>query len=249
MNNKSINLLMESLDSDYSVQRVIVGAFWTAVLLDSEHPNCGIASSMREYDHQEGPQVEGAGFLENKTARELSQLLYSTNVMEASIGMAAFNATVNPDSRYCTEENARELILQKGQNRNVAVIGHFPFVDKIYKAARNCWVLELRPKSGDLPADRAKEILPKAEVIAISGTTLINHTFDDLMKWCESDAFVILLGGSAPLTPVLFELGVNAIAGTYITEPEAAIRVISQGGTFRQIPGRKLFTMLNRLKG
>jgi uncharacterized protein (DUF4213/DUF364 family) len=227
------------------VDQVIVGAFWTAVLSDSLPPKCGIASSMREYDHQEGPQVESAGFLEKKNVVELANLLKSSNVMEASIGMAAVNASIKVNEKYCKMINARDLILEKSKKQNVVVVGHFPFANQIRSKANKCWILELRPRKGDLPAWEAKNVIPQAEVVAISGTTLINHTFDKIMRLCNEDAYVILLGGSVPLVSALFDLGVNALAGTIITKPLDAIRTIAQGGTFRQIPGRKLLTLMN----
>jgi uncharacterized protein (DUF4213/DUF364 family) len=165
--------------------------------------------------------------------------------MEASIGMAAINASIKVNEKYCKKINARDLILEKSKNQKVAVVGHFPFADQIRSKANECWILELRPRKGDLPASEAKNVIPQAEVVAISGTTLINHTFDELMRLCNKKAFVILLGGSVPLVSGLFELGISALAGTIITKPIDAMRTIAQGGTFRQIPGRQLLTLIN----
>lgn len=243
----SADLILESVVADAAVFQVVVGAFWTAVVLDTFPPRCGIASSMREYDHQEGPQVRDAGLLLKKSGKGLAGLLNSQNVMEASIGMAALNALLPIDEKYCREVNARELILEKGLNKNVAVIGHFPFVEQVRKVARECWILELRPRKGDLPAGKAKQIIPKAEVVALSGTTLVNHTFDQLIQLCRPEAFVVLLGGSAPLVPALWSLGVDAIAGTQIVEQQAAVQAIMQGATFRQIPGKKYLTLLKQI--
>jgi uncharacterized protein (DUF4213/DUF364 family) len=104
-------------------------------------------------------------------------------------------------------------------------------------------VLELNPGPNDEPAERASEIIPKADVVALSGTTLINHTFDDLMKHCRPDAYVMVLGASTPLTPLLFDFGVSSISGTVVTDTEGALRSIRQGATYRQIPGRRVLTM------
>jgi len=116
----------------------------------------------------------------------------------------------------------------------------------VRQAAAECWVLELRPRPGDLPADRAAELLPQADVVALTGTSLINHTFDDLVTLCRPDAFVLLLGPSAPLSPVLFEVGVDAVSGTLVTDPELVLRSVGQGATFRQVKrvgGLRLLTM------
>jgi uncharacterized protein (DUF4213/DUF364 family) len=136
------------------------------------------------------------------------------------------------------------VILEWGTGRRVAIVGHFPFVRQVRQAAAECWVLELHPRPGDLPADRATEVLPQADVIALSGTSLINHTFDHLIGLCRPEAFVILLGGSAPLTPVLFDCRVDAVAGTRVVDVPVALQAVGQGATFRQIPGKRLLTVM-----
>ncbi|MEJ2209589.1 MAG: histidine kinase N-terminal 7TM domain-containing protein [Anaerolineae bacterium] len=121
---------------------------------------------------------------------------------------------------------------------------HFPFVERVRRAASACWVLELHPRPGDLPAEWAAEVLPRADVVALTGTSLINHTFDDLIALCRPGAFVLLLGGSAPLTPLLFDRGVDAVSGTRVVDVPAALQSVGQGATFRQIAGRQLLTMM-----
>ena len=135
---------------------------------------------------------------------------------------------------------------KKGSGRRVAVVGHFPFVERIRREAGECWVLELMPQPGDEPAERAKNLIPRADVVAMSGTTLINHTFENLIKLCRPDAFVLLVGASAPLTPLLFDCGVDAICGTRVVSVEDVVRAVSQGATFRQIKGRRSLTDVQR---
>jgi len=238
------DVLLSSLQGDAPVGQVLVGAFWTAVALATDPPRCGLASTIRPTTHLGSPSVPPAGQLLKRSGRELAELLRSSSSLEASIGMAAFNALLDVDEGSCTELNAREVILERGSGRNVAIVGHFPFVERVRQAAAECWVLELDPRPGDLPAKQAAELLPQADVVALTGTSLINHTFDDLIRLCKQDAFVILLGGSAPLTPVLFERGVDAVSGTRVVDVPAALRTVGQGATFRQIAGRRLLTMM-----
>jgi uncharacterized protein (DUF4213/DUF364 family) len=141
------------------------------------------------------------------------------------------------------------VIVERGAGRRVAIVGHFPFVERVRRVAAECWVLELHPRPGDLSAERAAEVLPQADVVALTGTSLINHTFDELIALCQPDAgnrkaHVILLGGSAPLSSVLFGYGVDVIAGTRVVNVPVAVGAVSQGATFRQIPGKRLLTMM-----
>ena len=242
----TIETLLESLQTDAPVTQVLVGAFWTAVVLDTDPPRCGLASTLRPATHPSGPPVPQAGHLLERSGRELAAWLRSSSTLEASIGMAAFNALLNMNETACTEVNAEEIILERGTERRVAIVGHFPFVERVRRAAATCWVVELHPHPGDLPAEQATEVLPQADVVALTGTSLINHTFDALIGLCRPDAFVLLLGASAPLSPVLFKTGVDAVSGTLVTDPERVLRSVSQGATFRQIKragGLRLLTL------
>jgi uncharacterized protein (DUF4213/DUF364 family) len=225
-----------------------MGAFWTAVVLDTDPPRCGLASTLCPTIHQNGPPVTHAGGLLERSARELADGLRSSSTLEASIGAAAFNALLEVDEAACAEVNAEDVILQRGTGRQVAIVGHFPFVERVRQAAAKCWVLELHPRPGDLPAERAEEVLPQADVVALTGTSLINHTFDNLIGLCRPDSYVLLLGPSAPLSPVLFAAGVDAVSGTLVIDPERVLRSVAQGATFRQIKragGLRLLTLFN----
>jgi uncharacterized protein (DUF4213/DUF364 family) len=242
-----IDTLLDGLQADAPVRQVLVGAFWTAVTLDTDPPRCGLASTLRAETHDEGPPVRQPGRLCEHSGRELAEWLRSPRILEASIGMAAFNALLEVDESACRDLNAEEVIVQQGAGRRVAIVGHFPFVERVRQAAKACWVLELRPRPGDLAASQAAEVLPQADVVALTGTSLLNHTFDELVAHCRTDAFVVLLGASTPLSPVLLERGVDAVSGTKVVDVPAVLRAVGEGATFRQIPGKRLLTMMHRL--
>ena len=241
-----IDHLLRTVTVDAPVRDVIVGAFWTAVVLDSDPIQCGIASSLRPRTHRAAPYVKDAGRLASRSGRELVELLRSDSTLEASVGMAAFNALLSVDESCCTEVNAADVIAERGRGRSVAIVGHFPFLQQIQEAAARCWVLELNPRPGDLPASMADDVLPKADVVALTGTSLINHTFDDLIGLIRPESYVLLLGPSAPLTPALFEVGVDAVSGTLVSDVERVLPLVKQGANFRQIKragGVRLLTL------
>jgi uncharacterized protein (DUF4213/DUF364 family) len=238
----TIEALLNDLSTDAPVRQVLVGAFWTAVVLDTGR--CGLASTLRAESHEEGPPVRQPGRLCEHSGREMAEWLHSPRILEASIGMAALNALLDVDESACTELNAEEVIVQRGAGQRVAIVGHFPFVERARQAAKVCWVLELRPRPGDLPAVQAEDVLPQADVVALTGTSLLNHTFDDLIALCRPGAFVVVLGASAPLSPILLDRGVDAISGTKVVDVPAVLRAVGEGATFRQIPGKRLLTMV-----
>jgi uncharacterized protein (DUF4213/DUF364 family) len=244
---KTIEKLLASLETDAPVRQILVGAFWTAVVVDTDPPRCGLASTLRAETGGPWPPVVDAGRLMERSGRELAGLLRSDRILEASIGMAAYNALLQVNDGPLTEVNAADIVLEHGTGKRIAIVGHFPFIDRAREEAAECWVLELRPGPGELPADQADVILPQADVVALTGTSLLNHTFDDLRALCRPDAFVLLLGPSVPMTPTLFDLGIDALSGTVVDDPAHVLLSVGQGATFRQIKrggGLRLLTWI-----
>jgi uncharacterized protein (DUF4213/DUF364 family) len=243
----TIDRLLESLTNDAPVRQILVGAFWTAVVLNTDPPRCGLASTLHAEGGGPWPPVVEAGRLQARSGRGLAEMLRSERILEASIGMAAVNALLEVDETPLAEVNAEEIILERGTGKRVAIVGHFPFIDRARQVAADCWVLERDPAPGDLPASHASQVLPQADVVALTGTSLLNHTFGELMGLCRPDAFVLLLGPSVPMMPLFFDLGVNALSGTCVDDPELVLRSVSQGATFRQIKragGLRLLTWI-----
>jgi uncharacterized protein (DUF4213/DUF364 family) len=164
--------------------------------------------------------------------------------MEASIGMAAINSLIEVDEQRCVEKNASRILTEKGEGKDVGIVGHFPFIPELKKRARNLWVFEQRPKEGDLGPESAQAILPRCDIVGITGTAFINHTLEELLRWSEGK-FILLIGPTTPLTSFLFDYGIQVLSGTVVIEKEEAFRCISQGATFREVRGVRRVTMLN----
>jgi hypothetical protein len=62
-------------------------------------------------------------------------------------------ALLEVDEAACTEVSAEDMILERGTDRWVAIVGHFPFVDRVRRAAAECWVVELRARDGQARCD------------------------------------------------------------------------------------------------
>ncbi len=203
--------------------------------------NCGLVSTFRE-EHPHHGIVRGAGSLRGKSALELAEYAKSDNLLEASIGMATINSLLDIDEAKCVKENALDALVREGRGKNIAVVGHFPWTSQLQKIAKKLWVIEQRPREGDLPPEAAEDILPQADVVGLTGTSLTNHTAEKLLSLCHS-SFVLMVGPTSPLSPVLFDYGVDVIGGAKIVEPEKAIRCISEGAMFKQIEGVELLNM------
>jgi uncharacterized protein (DUF4213/DUF364 family) len=79
------------------------------------------------------------------------------------------------------------------------------------------------------------EVLPQADVVAITSMALINRTLEPLLELCAPEALVVVLGPSTPMSPVLFEYGIDILAGSQVIDIEGVLRAVCQGGNFRQV--------------
>ena len=237
---KVLDDLIGALTSDAPAREVRIGPFWTAVVSRAG----GLASTVWPEEHEHGTTfVRDAGSLSGRSALELARLANSDSTLEAGIGLAAINSLLDVDEERCVELNAGDLLIERGRDRTVALVGHFPFVPALREAARQLWVIELNPQAGDLPAEEAEAVLPEAEVVAITGSAFINHTIERLLGLCRQGSLVLVLGPTTPLSPVLFDYGADLISGTRVIDAELALRCLSEGATFRQMKGVRLLTM------
>jgi len=201
---------------------VRIGMFWSAVVVGVEgRRRCGLASNIHRGGHQHGQQteVDAAGLLLELGARALAGLARSKSLIEASVGLAAINALLPRHEDRYVDLNAEQVIAERGEGKRVVVVGSFPFLKRLRDRVGSMAVMDLRPGKGDTPPESAAELLPQADLIALSGTSLINHTFGELMALCSPEALVMVLGPSTPLSPVLFDHGAQILAGSVVSSP------------------------------
>jgi len=225
-----------------------VGTFWTAAVVEVDGAShCGLASNLYRagHCHTEGPSVPDAGKLLERTARELAGLARSGSLVEASIGMATINALARASAEPFSTANAEEVLVEHGRAKRVAMVGSFPFVSRLRESASSLEVIDDMAGDGSLLSAQAAEVIPQADLVAITGSALINHTFDGLLALCRPSSTVMVVGPSTPLSPVMFDRGVEFVAGAVVENLPAVLEAVSQGGNFRQVRRRgvRLVTM------
>lgn len=250
------NILQDLVSSlpEGTVQTVLIGTHWTAVVVETQgQRRCGLAASLSAKDdhhHGAGPAVPDAGQLHQRQARLLAELVYSASPPEVAVGMATINALLPLYEREWVDLNAEFVIAERGQDKHVALVGHFPFIPRLREQVGRLSVLELDPRGDDIPAEAAPDIVPEADVVALTSTTLLNGTFDGLMRLCRPESLVLLLGPTTPMSPIFFEYGVDILSGSVVEDIESVLFTVGQGGNFRQVhrAGVRLVTMQGPLE-
>ena len=237
--------LIEAIPAEPVVDDCIIGLNWTYIRAGGY---MGIAATLR------GSSDSGlaGGPIIGRRLRDVAAGLRSWDMLRASAGMAAVNAWFNSpekmvalglahaadDLRTGTGENIFSEPLESLLGKKVAVIGHFPYIEKQLGGKCVLSVLEREPEGGDYPDSACEYLLEEQDFVFITGMTLTNKTLPRLLTLTEN-AKTILVGPSSPITPLLFHCGVDAIAGFYVTDRkltralvgQAAHREIFRGGS------------------
>jgi len=235
MNHKKIiDLLLSTVANlpEQPVTRITYGAHIVAV----ESRKMGLATwaaGKHPVSAQDLPVPKSAG-----SAQELAQLLYDDNPLKSSLGIAALNSLLpDPAPADIADINAGDLIMDIGRGKNVVVVGHFPFVEKMQGCFKDFKIFEKEPQSGDLDAELMPEYLPQADIIAITATTITNQSLAAILSNSSPAAVKLIIGPSTPLTPIMFELGFKYVAGTVVKDGDLVRQGIESGLAFKQIKG------------
>ena len=225
--------LVEGVPEGIAVKDVLVGNHW--VLVEAES-GFGMAMIVRGGRGTYGLYPNAL----HMELRDLAAQCVSWNFLEASVGVAALNAW------YSTPENAAAIgmrIEEKGSNdgfelyrrlcagRRVTVVGHFPLIERL---ADECelTVLERNPSGDDVPDPGCEYIIPHQDFTFMTGITLTNKTLPRLLQLSkQSDGSTILVGPSVVPSPVLYEYGVDCMAGSVVADPERARAAVMHAAT------------------
>jgi uncharacterized protein (DUF4213/DUF364 family) len=158
---KILKEIIETLPQG-KILEVRQGLHWTVVVVETEGVvQSGLASTLTSADEDHTvPDVPLAGQITDLPAQEVAQWALFERRAQASIGMATINALLPRQPNAWQVGNAEEMIAARGQGKKVALIGHFPFVNRLRQNVGELTVLELQPRPGDLPAEKTQEILP-----------------------------------------------------------------------------------------
>ena len=236
---KILDDIISTLSIGKDVNQIVIGVHATMVV--TRHG--GLASTFQTPCPQsKHKNADLAGAVNEMDGHQLLELAASSDLLEASIGMAALNSMIEtPPEKNVTDQNALDIILEKGTGKNIAVVGQFPFVHKIADAALRFELIQAAPDRGLSGVEKARQVFPEMDVIAITGSSFINHTFETLIRLTEN-AYTVVLGGTTPMSTVLFDYGADALCGTVVSDVDTAAKWIQHAASFRFLNGIRRVT-------
>lgn len=254
-------ILGDGLDT-LTIDRAVLGLFFSGVKLSSGHGGVCF-TPIKEIPEavccpSSAKAMPSSGKLTGRSAREYLDDISGDNILKKALGIATLNAlsaacwenmTEKPhDKSYELElrEDAFDEIDLRPGSKAVVVGALIPIIKRLIAADADFHILELDPstlKPRELPyyveAGRAPEIVPYADLLVITGTTLINDTLSELLALAKPGAEIIVTGPTASMLPdVFFNRGVTMLGGILVTKPDELLDVISEGGSGYHFFGR-----------
>jgi uncharacterized protein len=241
-----------------TIERAVIGLFFTGVKLDGGAAGA-CATPLRLIPEavccpSSAMAMPFPGKLRGRLARDLLKETAASSGIRRAVGVATMNALAEMCWRL---RAAPGVTLRSGVDaydaaeirpgENVVVVGAFvPFLKSLKRARQRFTVLEMDPatlKPDEMPyfrpAGEAASVLPDADVVLITGTTLLNETLENLLALCRPDARVVVVGPTVGLLPGAFlRRGVDILGGVRITAPDAFLDTLAEGGSGYHFFGR-----------
>jgi uncharacterized protein len=239
--------ILASLKTDAPIEEVRRGLHWNAVV----SAGCGLSSSMSQdacCTGQEESLLGSKSSFTEMSALELAEYSLSDDLGASSLGVAAINSLIEVRGEEYSGVDGLDLIYEVGKGKNISIIGHFPYLEKLSTVAKNLWIIEKHPQPGDITEEGGKECLPISDIVVISGTTLINHTLSGILSLCKGGSVRMLLGPSTPMTPVLFDYGIDILSGSTVTDRAIVLKHISEGADFMRLKKTGAVRFLSMVK-
>jgi uncharacterized protein (DUF4213/DUF364 family) len=251
------DILGPELD-DIRVERAVIGLFFTGVKLSTGHAGA-CATPIKSIPEavccpSSAMAMPFPGKLKGRPARDAIKEAFSDHGIRRGVGIAAVNAL----AELCWERRPHPLVeLQRGidafdantfhpEDQTVVVGAFVPFLKELKRRKQSFLVLEKDPgtlKAEEMPfyrpAEMAREMVPLADVLLVTGTTLLNDTLEDLLSWARPEARVTVVGPTVGLLPDAFlKRGADYLGGVRITDPDGFLDLLAEGGSGYHLFGR-----------
>lgn len=232
--------LINEVKSEFEtkIENLIVGVRW--ILVKSKR--VGIAITYNNNNHDMG--IEEAGELVGKSASELLQFLKTFDTLKVGIGIATLNSLLPLPENY-ESINIFDYLIEIGKGKRIVFIGHFEDIKKLNGIAKEIICIERNPKEGDYLDTFQEYLIPKGDIVAITGSTFVNKSIKRILELSKGK-YTIVFGPSTPLSKTLFDYGVDMIGGIIPKDEIRLINTISQGGSIKKFKNYVDFVTIKR---
>src|SRR6201984_3289472 len=241
-----------------TVERTLIGLFFTGVKLSNGIAGA-CATPIKTIPEAvccptSAMAMRLPGKLRGRPALDLAKEALGDHGIRRAVGIAAMNALADTCWRRRPHP---ETELRLGIDAfdateicpgvKVVVVGAFvPFLRELKRRHQPFLVLEQDPatlKPDELPffrpANEASTVVLQADVLLITGTTLINDTLEELLHLAKPAARVTMVGPTVSLSPEAFlRRGADILGTVRIPDPDAFPDMLPKGARGSPFLGR-----------
>lgn len=245
------DLLLDSVPAEADLGAVTLGLTWTLARVESRGESGSESGPESAPEYALGlamsPELPSrtltwAGTLAGRSARDVAAWVKSWEPHPAAVGMATLNALVNSGNELAASATPLypqgpanlavfEYFRAQLRGQRVVVIGRYPGLERLQDELA-LTVIERNPRGDDRPDPAAEYLLPEADWVFITASSLTNKTFPRLAE-LAGDARVVLMGPTTPWCAGLREFGVDYLAGVCVRDPLALQTTVAEGGGTR----------------
>lgn len=240
------------------VERAAIGLFFTGVKLSTGHAGA-CATPVKEIPEavccpSSAMAMPFPGKLRGRRAGDLLDEAASATGIRRAIGIATLNALAEIAAQRRGHagfklEQERDAFdaAEVAASETVVVVGAFvPFLRELRRLGARHWVLEKDPstlKPHEMPyfrpAEAAPSVVPEADVLIITGTTLVNDTLGELIALARPDARIVVVGPTVTMIPdAFFARRCDILGGVRVTDADAFLDILAEGGSGYHFFGR-----------
>jgi uncharacterized protein len=250
-------ILGSELD-EIEIERVVVGLFFTGVKLSNTAAGTS-ATPIKSIPEavccpSSAMAMPFPGKMRGRRAVEVADQAFSEHGIRRAVGIATVNALADccwkrrpyPGVEMYHDVDAFDATEIRTGDRVVVVGAFVPFLKELKRRGHAFLVLEQNPetlKADELPffrpAEQAAQILPQADVVLITGSTLVNNTLEQLLALIRPDARVTVVGPTVGMLPDAFlARGADVLGCVRIVEPDDFLDLLAEGGSGYHFFGR-----------
>lgn len=201
---------------DGEVRRITCGSRWVMVEGEAGVGLAYLPRSPRELIPQL-PRLTRLGL------RGLAQLTASWDPVEMALGVAAVNAHYNRCDLQGLSGNGAATF--RDCDGPVVMIGAFPGLQGMYPESS---VIEADPRPGEYPLVAMDALLPGSAAAVINSSALINRSLPRILRLTRHGR-AALVGPATPLTPRLFDYGLEVLGGFIVQDRDGLAAAIRAG--------------------
>ena len=222
------SLLLELADPDAVVEALYVFRHWVVARTGGRYAVVSIPEATTPCLCRGSTDVSD---WQGRPIREVVETgLADMEVVHRAAAMACLNAGIRTPARVLIGDAILHMSARV-KTEPSCFIGHFDEGARLREAGCPVTIVELEPREGDIHWADADKPLRDASIVFITGLTLLNGTFREVVERTPNARARILVGPTVPVSEALFNHGVHVVGGTSVLNPRRLLSYLQYGGT------------------